>query len=83
MPELGTIHLFRPASYFTSELYSSSATKDIITPPFNSVRKYQEKHWTTDLAVIIATTRKTFSRQHCIVAEKRWIAKRRSRELER
>jgi len=44
MPELGTIHLFRPASYFTSELYSSSATKDIITPPFNSVRKYQEKH---------------------------------------
>jgi len=37
------LHLFRPASYFTSELYSSGATKDIITPPFNSVRKYQKK----------------------------------------
>jgi len=42
------IYLFRPASYFTSELYSSSATKDIITPPFNFAWKYQKntvKYW--------------------------------------
>jgi len=50
--DLGTIHLFRPASYLTSELYSSSATKDIITSPFNSV-KNRKKHCEVQISLLL------------------------------
>ena len=47
------LHLFRPASYFTSKLYSSSATKDIITPPFYSFRKCQNKHFKVRISLLL------------------------------